>query len=201
MSNARRQRDDTRAFLLVLAGAGLMIAAAYGFGVLLHASPLDRFSFSLADALFGAAATGPLVLLLFWFMRTDIRALARFRQSQIDFFADIGFKFTPHRIALLAVAAGISEELLFRGVFQSWIERGMPLVWAIVLPNILFGALHARTSLYAFIAGLVGVYMGVLFAATGNVLAPIVTHAIYDWVALVVTQRAIEARAAGKPSL
>jgi membrane protease YdiL (CAAX protease family) len=36
--------------------------------------------------------------------------------------------------------------------------------------------------------------MGVLFAATGNVMAPIITHALYDWVALWITRRAIEAR-------
>ncbi|MCA8894653.1 MAG: CPBP family intramembrane metalloprotease, partial [Amphiplicatus sp.] len=61
-------------------------------------------------------------------------------------------------------------------------------------PNIAFGALHARTSLYAFIAGMVGVYMGLVFAATDNVLAPIITHAAYDWAALIITQRAIAAR-------
>lgn len=187
-------RDDHRAFLLVLAGAVLMVALAYGLGVLARASPHAHLSFSLFDIVLGIAATGPLVLLLTWFMRTDIPVLVRFRQSQIDFFAKVGFRFTPTRIALLAISAGVSEELLFRGVLQSWIGSALPLMWAIILPNVLFGALHARTSLYAFISGLIGVYMGVLFAATGNVLAPIITHAAYDWVALTITQRAIEAQ-------
>jgi hypothetical protein len=189
------RRDDGRSFLLVLAGALLMVALAYGAGALLGVSPHGRLAISFLDIVLGAAAAGPLVLLLMWFMRTDIPVLVRFRHSQLEFFAKIGFEFTPLRIALLAVGAGVSEELLFRGVFQTWIEGGAPLVLAIVLPNILFGALHARTSLYAFIAGLVGVYMGVLFAATGNVMAPIITHALYDWVALWITRRAIEARA------
>lgn len=189
------RRDDSRTFLVVLAGALLMIAFAYSVGALLGVSPHGKLAVRVLDILLGAAAAGPLVLLLLWFMRTDIPVLVRFRHSQLEFFARIGFAFTSTRIALLAIGAGLSEELLFRGVFQTWIESGAPLVVAIVVPNILFGALHARTSLYAFTAGLVGVYMGVLFTATGNVMAPIVTHALYDWVALVITRRAIEARA------
>lgn len=187
------RRDDGRTFLVVLAGALMMIALAYGLGALLGVSPHGKLAVRILDILLGAAATGPLILLLLWFMRTDIPVLVRFRLSQLEFFAKIGFAFTPTRIALLAVGAGLSEELLFRGVFQTWIDSGAPLAVAIIAPNIVFGALHARTSLYAFIAGLVGVYMGVLFAATGNVMAPIITHALYDWVALVITQRAIEA--------
>lgn len=199
-AGANETRDDTRAFLLVLAGAVLMALLAYALGLIVKTPPFARLSFSILDVLLGVAAVGPLVLLLHWFMRTDIPVLARFRKSQIDFFAKVGFRFTPLRIALLAISAGISEELLFRGVLQTWIDSAMPLVWAIILPNIVFGALHARTSLYAFIAGLVGVYMGVLFAATDNVLAPIITHAAYDWVALIITRRAIAARGDEMPA-
>lgn len=194
MTKFQHSRDDHRVFLLVLAGAALMIAVAFGLGAILAAPPLKYFSVNAFAALLGAAATGPLLVLLIWFMRTDIPALVRFRESQIEFFAHVGFRFTPARIALLAIGAGISEELLFRGVLQVWLDGLAPLFWAIVLPNILFGALHARTSLYALIAGAVGVYMGVVFAATENVLAPIITHAAYDWAALIITDRAITAR-------
>ena len=48
-----------------------------------------------------------------------------------------------------------------------------------------------RTVLYAIIAGLVGVYLGVLYEATGNLLAPMTAHALYDAVALEYTRRAI----------
>lgn len=194
MSSKNTQRDDARAFLLVMAGALIMVAIAWIVGMVLKAPMLARFSLSLADSAIGLIATAPLIVLLFWFMRTDLPMLVKFRESQIDFFAKIGFRFTPLRIALLAISAGVSEELLFRGVLQSWIASALPVSLAIILPNIAFGALHARTSLYAFIAGMVGVYMGLVFAATDNVLAPIITHAAYDWAALIITQRAIAAR-------
>lgn len=196
MASDKPPRDDVRAFLIVLAGAFVMIAAGYGLGALLAAPPWAHFSWSLFDAAFGAAATAPLLILLYWFMRTDIPELVRFRESQVDFFARIGFRFTPLRIALLSVGAGLSEELLFRGVLQSWLDSELSLFWALLLPNIVFGALHARTWLYAFVAGLIGIYMGVIYAVTGNVLAPIITHTAYDWAALIVTQRAIAARSA-----
>ncbi len=48
-----------------------------------------------------------------------------------------------------------------------------------------------RTILYAIIAGLVGVYLGVLFAVTDNLLAPMAAHALYDAVALEYTRRAV----------
>lgn len=193
-------RDDWRAFALVSAGAVLLIALAFGLGALLNTPPLERFSLSWRAIVIGIGATAPMIILLDLFMRTKHRGLARFRESQIEFFRTIGFRFTPARIALLAIGAGVSEELLFRGVLQTWIEGGMPLAWAIVLPNILFGALHARTALYAVIAGLVGVYMGVLFAISGNLLAPIIAHGLYDWIALIYTQRAIAARGTVAPS-
>lgn len=94
----------------------------------------------------------------------------------------------------MAIGAGVSEELLFRGVLQTWSDRFLPLAFAILATNVLFGALHARTVLYAVIAGFVGVYLGVVFEASGNLVAPIVTHALYDAVALELARRAMAAR-------
>ena len=195
MSDASPHKDDLATFMAVFAGAVLVALAAFGLGALLKINPLTTAAPTLWALGVGVAATAPLVLLLQWFIETDIAPLKRFRESQIDYFANIGFRFTPLRMALLALGAGISEELLFRGVLQAWIAGGAPLIAAILLPNIIFGALHARTSLYAFIAGGVGVYFGVLFALTGNILAPIVAHTLYDWVAFLYTRREIDRRA------
>jgi membrane protease YdiL (CAAX protease family) len=179
---------------MILAGLAFTIAAAFALGLILKAPPLARFSFDIADVVAGLVATAPLVLLLFWFMRTKNRTLASFRESQIDFLAQVGFRFTPLRIATMAIGAGVSEELLFRGVLQTWSDRFLPLAAAIVLTNTLFGALHARTLLYAVIAGFVGAYLGVIFEATENLLTAMVTHAAYDAVALELARRAIEQR-------
>lgn len=147
----------------------------------------------------GVAATGPLVALLAWFMRTKWRPLAAFRLSQLRFFSEIGFRLTPMRAFLLAIIAGVGEEALFRGVLQTAASREFPLAAAIILPSLLFGALHARTALYAAIAFLVSVYLGVLYALSETLLAPMITHGLYDFVAFDWTRRAIDgARAKGQ---
>ena len=198
-AGARTREDDWRNFALMAGGMALTLAAAFGFGLLLDTRPLDSLESDVGALITGVAATGPLILLLHWFMRAGYPPLVRFRESQIGFFAGIGFRFTPMRIGVLATGAGITEELLFRGVFQTWAASQMPIALAILLPNVLFGALHWRTTLYAVIAGIVGVYFGVLFLITGNLLAPIVAHALYDAIALHKTERAIAARGSVTP--
>ena len=183
--------DNRRAFAMTAIGILGMTAAAFVFGFFLKTSPIAHLSWRFRDAGLGVAATAPMGLLLYWFANTRYPPLARFRNAQVEFFAGIGFEFTPVRIAVMAIGAGISEEMIFRGVLQLWAARHMPLAAAIILPNIIFGALHARTLLYAIIAGMIGVYLGVLFATTSNLLAPIVAHAVYDAIALEYTRRAI----------
>jgi membrane protease YdiL (CAAX protease family) len=74
------------------------------------------------------------------------------------------------------------------------------MAFAIILPNVLFGMLHWRSAAYAAIAGVVGVYFGLLFLWTGNLLAPILAHAAYDAVALWRTRQAIAARRISRAS-
>lgn len=186
--------QDQRSFLLVLIGLGLTISAALGLGFLLKAPPLANFSFTLVDGALGVLATAPLVVMLAWMMRTNWTPVVRFRQSQIEFLSTIGFEFTPLRIAVMSIGAGVSEEMLFRGVLQSWLHGFLPLWFALIATNFVFGALHARNAPYAIIAGLIGVYFGALFAATSNLLTPIVTHAVYDAIAFDFTRRALTAR-------
>ncbi|GAB4521500.1 MAG: CPBP family intramembrane metalloprotease [Amphiplicatus sp.] len=186
-----RAASENRVFAIVLAGMGATALAAVGLSLLLDAPLGEQLRWRWADAALGLAATLPLLGLLIWFMRSQLPAVEAFRRAQIEFFSTIGFAFTPSRIALMAIGAGVSEELLFRGVLQTWAAQFLPLAFAIALPNILFGALHARTIAYAVIAGLVGCYLGALFWLTENLLAPIIAHALYDFVALDVTRRAI----------
>ena len=56
---------------------------------------------------------------------------------------------------------------------------------AIVSVAIVFGLLHAVNAAYAVLAALMGLYLGWLWMATGNLAVPIVAHAVYDFLALV----------------
>ncbi len=190
-----QQPSEHRAYTIVIAGTIAMGLAAVGFSFLLKTPLAPQFKADINAVLIGIIATAPLVTFLWWFSNTTLDHVASFRRSQVRFFSEIGFSFTPARIAVMAIGAGIAEELLFRGVLQTWIAGFAPVAIAIVASNILFGMMHMRTFLYALIAGLVGAYLGILYALTDNLLAPMVTHALYDAVALEYTRRAIAGHA------
>jgi membrane protease YdiL (CAAX protease family) len=100
-------------------------------------------------------------------------------------------------LAALAMLAGVSEELLFRGVLEGWIGRWDP--WAgLVAANVLFGLAHAVTPRYFVFAAAIGVYFSLLMRgwpelggalATPNLLRPIVAHAVYDFIAFLLVVR------------
>jgi membrane protease YdiL (CAAX protease family) len=101
---------------------------------------------------------------------------------------------SPLGLLALAVAAGAGEEALFRGVLQTAVQTPLGPVAAVGLVGALFGAVHAISIAYALIAAGMGVYLGTIFAATGNLLIPVIVHASYDLVALLVFRRRIKAR-------
>lgn len=184
----------TIGFAAMFSGAAGMGVIAVGASVLLDTPLIPQLRFSAAGAIAGLLAVAPMALALYWLMTTKIAPVARFREDQLDFFSGLGFRLTPLRIAALSLAAGVSEELLFRGVAQTWTAERFSLGAALIAPNIIFGLLHARSLSYALIAGFVGVYLGALFALTGDLLAPIIAHAVYDVIALDATRRALAAR-------
>ena len=52
------------------------------------------------------------------------------------------------------------------------------------MASLLFGIAHAITPAYLVLAALIGEYLGGLWLWTGNLLAPIIAHAGYDFIAL-----------------
>ena len=182
-------RADARAVWTTFAFGALVIGAAQACAVLSSIDLLALLRPTPVALLAGFAATAPLAALLAWLMASRLQSIERFRRSQIEFFVNIGFRFTPFRNLMLAMVAGVGEELLFRGVFQTVADLALPTTIAIIAPNLLFGALHARTLLYAVVAGAVGIYLGALFWATDSLAAPIITHALYDFIALEWTRR------------
>jgi membrane protease YdiL (CAAX protease family) len=100
-------------------------------------------------------------------------------------------------LAGISLLAGVGEELLFRGVLQAvaaqWTGDFLPHSpmgavigdWlALVGAAVVFGMLHAVNAAYAVLATLMGMYLGWLWLVSGNLLVPIVTHGLYDFVAL-----------------
>ncbi len=94
------------------------------------------------------------------------------------------------RDALLAAAwvapvgAALAEEILFRGYLQGALASRLGAGWGILLAAVAFTALHAGQGPAALLAvGPAALGLGLLYRATGSLLAPWVAHTAVDVIA------------------
>ena len=91
-------------------------------------------------------------------------------------------------LALVSLAAGIGEEMLFRGFLQHGLAGWLAPPWgvwiALAVASAIFGCAHMLSATYAVLAAFIGLYLGLLLIWTENLLAPAVAHGLYDFVAL-----------------
>ena len=145
----------------------------------------------------GILAVLPLIGMLFACEYLPWRPILGVRRVLDELIVPMFENCTWSDLVTISFLAGVGEELLFRGVLQAAIAQwtGDFLAhsptearigdWiAIVCVAIVFGLLHAVSAAYAVLAALMGLYLGWLWMATGNLAVPIVAHAVYDFVAL-----------------
>ncbi|MGI9458151.1 MAG: CPBP family intramembrane glutamic endopeptidase [Aeoliella sp.] len=94
-------------------------------------------------------------------------------------------------LALICIAAGMGEELLFRGALQPWLGQLTGPTVAIIGIGLLFGLAHSLSKIYFVAATLIGCYLGWLTEAYDDLVAPIVAHAVYDFVAILFIRRGL----------
>ncbi len=83
---------------------------------------------------------------------------------------------------LLSLSAGVFEEILYRGYLISLLSDGWNNIWiAVVGAGLLFGMGHLYQGLEGILKTfLIGVVLGIIFAATGSLLSCIVLHILID---------------------
>jgi membrane protease YdiL (CAAX protease family) len=126
---------------------------------------------------------------LAWCLHTALPPVARLVQVAEQRIAPLFRGGGPVALALVALFAGLGEETLFRGVIQPALAMHLPVWAALAGTAALFGIAHWITPTYALLAGIVGAYLGGLLLVSGNLLVPIVAHALYDLVALTLLVR------------
>lgn len=94
-------------------------------------------------------------------------------------------------IFLFCLAAGVGEEVLFRGFLQSLFARQLNLgnLKGCIIASLFFGASHSVTPLYFLLSTLAGGYFGWLFVSSGSILQPIIVHTLYDVVVALLIRR------------
>ena len=161
---------------------GVLVAWLGGISLQQH------LSISLDAVLRGLIASLPMIVLLFAAYEVDWLPLVKLRRDVElvvrEIFAGCGWL----EFLLVSLAAGVGEEILFRGALQplfiSWTNPWI----GVALASLLFGLAHAMSKTYFLAATVIGVYFGWLMLAYDDLVAPIVAHGFYDFVALVYVQ-------------
>jgi uncharacterized protein len=162
---------------------------AVGLGFFMETPPWRRLSWKADAIAWGCAAVVPMVLGLLLIRRAKQGPLARLNRIVDRLLVPLFGACNWMQLALISLVAGVGEELLFRGVVQPVFSIWLGAAAGLGLASAVFGLLHAITITYAVLATLVGTYLGWLAIATGNLVAPIITHALYDFIALLILLR------------
>ncbi|WP_343346651.1 CPBP family intramembrane glutamic endopeptidase [Sphingomicrobium sp. XHP0239] len=171
---------------MAFAGAGWWWAGRQGLSLTQDLAPsVDAVAMGLAAAvgLYGAILLSRSLLPAVW---RDLDALVR------KIYAESGLPLTWPAILLLGTAAGIGEEILFRGALQGWLAQDWPIIAAVALPSVLFALLHPYSLAYVAYAFVIGCLLGLLYVVTGSLLAVVIAHGFYDVLALAKLKRVVE---------
>ena len=183
--NAARFR--TVALAVLVEGGLVFLALALGW--LLDINPLSRLSLELAGVGWGLVAALPMLAAFFVMRRWPVGPLAGLKKFSEDVVLPMMRPLTTVDLLGISCLAGLGEEMLFRGLAQDLLGTQIPLVYAIAAAALMFGVVHAITPTYFVLASVAGAYLGWVYALTGDMATPIVAHALYDFVALLVLVR------------
>lgn len=174
---------------------GSLIVLAIILGWFADIDPFANLHFSEKAIFYGVAGTLPLFVIFMAMQSLKIESVQQVRRLLLETLGPSMHGYGWADLLILAAIAGVSEEVLFRGVIQPWIESGWGISAGLVFSNIIFGLVHAVTPLYAILATLVGIYLGLSldYGAERNLLTPVIIHAAYDFLAFLVIMRAYKA--------
>lgn len=176
---------------------GLAVAGA----ALFQFKPLQPFSWNWLDAAIGMFSALPLYLAacillpkLSYGWVDSLKAI----QSRLVVLLFRGGRWW--KALLVSVAAGVCEELAFRGLLQACYigillklsgSHTWSTLFAVLFVSLLFGFMHCATFAYFVITTSMGAYFSLLQLGTANLLTPIIAHVLYDYLVLM-TPTAVE---------
>lgn len=150
---------------------------------------------NIASTLAGLQIAAPLVALFFTLRCVRWRPIRRIYEVVTQLLGPALKSYSWWQMAAIALGAGVSEELLFRGVLQGWATRAH-LAIGLIVPNLVFGLLHAVTWTYAVFACCIGFYLScsLVVVPNANLWSVILAHAAYDFIAFEVIARSSQYR-------
>jgi hypothetical protein len=163
---------------------GGLAVVAFALGGLQNPKLWNRIGWNSLDIGLGCLTTLPMLLGFLAMRRIHRGPLGRLNFVVDNLLVPLFARCMAWELALISIVAGIGEELLFRGVVQPLLINWLGIGAGLTSASVIFGLLHSITPAYAVLATAIGAYFGWLAIATGGLLAPIVAHALYDFLAL-----------------
>ena len=192
MSDNRGLMKLTHSQFLIGAGVteGSLLLSAFFLGWLMDFSPTQDLSWTWEDLGFGLLATLPMLLIMLAVLLFPGSGIRQIREFMRDTLGPLLSRCRIIDLLLLAILAGLCEEVLFRGFLFAYVRQfnqGL----AVIVCNLAFGLAHLVTPLYALLATMAGLYLTALVAVdpSPNLLVPVTAHASYDFVAFLVIVR------------
>lgn len=174
---------DLVIILGVFAEGGLAPLAVL-LGWALSRSPLQGFSWDFGGALLGMVAAVPPLLAMLTLLR---HPFGRFVQVKAFFQEELLPLLNNCRwddLILIAIATGVGEEMLFRGLFQPTLAEELGSPAAVLITSLLFAALHPISIPYFYVMLALGIYLGALCVLSGNLLTSMMCHGTYNFLLL-----------------
>lgn len=160
-----------------------LILVALALGWIAQINPFEYLYFSEQAVGFGILGTLPLFLLFLASEQTNLESVKNIRKLLLETLCPSLYQHHWADLLILAAIAGIGEEILFRGVLQPWLERAWGLNAGLVASSLVFGLVHAVTPLYAVLACIISLYLGLSldYGGSRNLLTPVIIHGFYDF--------------------
>jgi len=184
---SQQPSPNTLVTAVAFEGGIAVLAVAAGWMVGQH--PLDAMHYARGDLLVGFAAGLVPMLVLMPCIWIPIGPFRRMLRVVDDLLVPLFRGCNLLDFAIIAVLAGLGEEMFFRTIVQEGLASQFPApdgVWmGLAFSALLFGMAHWITPAYGIIAGAIGAYLGAIWLWSGNLLVPVTAHAVYDFLALV----------------
>ena len=164
-------------------------------GLIANVNPFENLHFSEIAIVYGILGTAPLFMMFISLEKIQVDHVSKIKDLLLKTLGPSLHQYHWTDLFILAAIAGFSEELLFRGLLQPWIGHSFGPLIGLIVSNLIFGLAHAVTPLYAILATLVGIYLGISMEISGetNLLVPIIIHGLYDFLAFIVLMRTYKA--------
>ncbi|MDR1959974.1 MAG: CPBP family intramembrane metalloprotease [Planctomycetaceae bacterium] len=185
-------------FAALLTEGGLAVLAVClgrSFGIpVVSRTKWEESAIWIQAILVGSAAVLPPLVLCWGIYRFSWKSVELIKKFLDIFYNDFLRHCRIWQILFLSILAGLGEELFFRGLLQTGLIKWLAWFGAsptaasvsgILLASLFFGLAHPVSRLYVMICFLIGIYCGLLFLVTGNILVPIFFHAEYDFLVIV----------------